>query len=496
MKLEQVSNLAQVVSKFRPKQINIIDEDAEDKASQLYKLIVTHPELTSEEALRRLYPSGSKRTFDKLTLRLRDKLINMLFFIDLRGPKFSSSLKVIAECYRNLAVFFLLIRFQQRSLAIEIGEKLVKQSMKFDLTEVTYPVLKSLRLHYASVVFNAKKYNYYNDLLSAEFQNQNDKHVVDDLYCYIFGQYANTRASNKASILDIVSERMPELVAVQDRSTSFFVQRRAYLIRILYAQIVGDAKGALDICDSAYHYFTKEAEIESKVTILNFIIQKLAIHVKVRDYTAGKEAYDQGMAMTSHYSHDWNVLQYLYFLLAMHTGQYEEALETYNAVTKDKKFSKAVPFFKEVWSIFEAYIYIVTTHRLQEELPTFSANRYINNIPTFSKDKKGNNVSILIAHFILLLLQGKDGQALDRVDALKMYAHRYLREDETIRSNCFIKMLMALARANFNPIRARRYAERYEKKLRSTPAQLSEQSSEIEIVPYEDLWEIVLDLSE
>jgi hypothetical protein len=495
MKFEQVSNLAQVVAKFRPKQINIIEENGADKASQLYNLIISHPELNSEEALKQLYPTGSKRTFEKLTLRLRDKLTNMLFFIDLRGPKFSTSLKAIAECYRNLAVFFLLIRFQQRSLAIEIGEKLVKQAMKFDLTEVTYPVLKSLCLHYSSVVFNARKYKYFNDLLEAEFQNQKDKHIVDDLYCYIFGQYAHTRASNKAAILEMVSERVPELVIVQERSNSFFVQRRAYLIRILYAQIIGDADEALNICDAALNYFTKEAKIESKVTILNFIIQKLAIHVKVRDFKAGKEAYDQGMAMTSHYSHDWNVLQYLYFLLSMHTGQYEEALKTYNAVTKDKKFVKAAPFFNEVWSIFEAYVYIVATHSLDAELPTFSATRYINNIPTFSKDKKGNNVSILIAHFILLLLQGKDGQALDRVDALKMYAHRYLREDETIRSNCFIKMLMALARANFNPIRARRYAERYEKKLRSTPMQLSEQSSEIEIVPYEELWEIVLQLT-
>src|SRR5690606_20915304 len=81
---------------------------------------------------------------------------------------------------------------------------------------------------------------------------------------------------------------------------------------------------------------------------------------------------------------------------------------------------------------------------------------------------------------------------MSRLESLNLYSHRYLLKDDTFRSNCFIKMLMQLPKANFNRIALKRKAEKYYIKLKQNPSNLSMQASEIEIMPYEILWEYVL----
>ena len=83
---------------------------------------------------------------------------------------------------------------------------------------------------------------------------------------------------------------------------------------------------------------------------------------------------------------------------------------------------------------------------------------------------------------------------IDRVDALKQYSYRYLRQDETLRQNLFIKMLNNMVRADFNRLRTERYVENLWEKLRQSPFNISEQGIEVEILPFEELWPIVLEM--
>ena len=120
-------------------------------------------------------------------------------------------------------------------------------------------------------------------------------------------------------------------------------------------------------------------------------------------------------------------------------------------------------------------------------------NKFLNEVPIYSKDKRGTNITILILHILFLLQQGKYGVIIDRMESLKTYAHRYLRKDDTYRSNCFIKMLMQLPAADFHKQGVIRKAQKYWEKLQAVPLEVANQSAEIEIVPYEMLWEFVLE---
>ena len=80
------------------------------------------------------------------------------------------------------------------------------------------------------------------------------------------------------------------------------------------------------------------------------------------------------------------------------------------------------------------------------------------------------------------------------MDALNQYSYRYLRNDDTLRSNCFVKMILKIPDATYHPERLKRHTKKLYKTLVNTPTDIREQSSNIEIIPYESLWELVLEL--
>jgi hypothetical protein len=90
------------------------------------------------------------------------------------------------------------------------------------------------------------------------------------------------------------------------------------------------------------------------------------------------------------------------------------------------------------------------------------------------------------------LLQRKNYNAIiDRIDSLKQYAYKYLRKDDTFRSNCMIKMVVQMTKADFNPIRTERYTADLNKQLEQVKLAGSGENIETEIIPYEVLWSIM-----
>ncbi len=129
-------------------------------------------------------------------------------------------------------------------------------------------------------------------------------------------------------------------------------------------------------------------------------------------------------------------------------------------------------------------------------LRKFRLGRFINDAPTYSKDKRGVNISILVIQLLLLVQNKKYLELLDKLDALNMYSHRYLKSDNTFRSNCFIKMLAKLPDADYHPIRWERYVKKYRQRLEEHPFELSYHNLDLEVIPFETLYDLVVEMLE
>ena len=107
--------------------------------------------------------------------------------------------------------------------------------------------------------------------------------------------------------------------------------------------------------------------------------------------------------------------------------------------------------------------------------------------------KRQENIPILLSQILILIIDKDYDRLLSRIEAVEKYASRYLRKDQNFRSNCFIKMILEIPKRNFHRKAVERHAKKYIQKLESMPLQMADQPYEIEIIPYEHLWEYTLE---
>jgi len=194
----------------------------------------------------------------------------------------------------------------------------------------------------------------------------------------------------------------------------------------------------------------------------------------------------------------WYLIAHYTLKAQLYAGAYIEAINLIKKMIDNPRFPKVKENFKEIFYATLGYIHLVVdsglagdTQILHQKLPEFKLGKFLNTTPVFSKDKRGINVSILLMH-IAFLLQRKDYNAIiDRTDSLNQYAYRYLRKDDSFRSNCMIKMVIQMTKADFHPVRTARYTADLRKQLSNVTLAGSGENIEVEIIPFEVLWDIM-----
>jgi len=191
------------------------------------------------------------------------------------------------------------------------------------------------------------------------------------------------------------------------------------------------------------------------------------------------------------------------YLFVCHTlkRDFNKCHNALGTVMNNPKFGTINRVFRQHWYIKEAFIYILNknkkiNHELAEVTPIrkFRINRFLNEIPLLSKDRKGFSTTIHIIHMIFLIIEKQYDSALNKILSLKQYSFRHLKTSEYDRVKTFIKMLVKVPENNYQLTTIKKKTKYLHQKLLSTPMDFSEQSMSIEIIPYEQLWEEILEL--
>jgi hypothetical protein len=217
----------------------------------------------------------------------------------------------------------------------------------------------------------------------------------------------------------------------------------------------------------------------------------------LQEFEKGEVVIQQYQSIFEEGSFNWYKLQELFFLLAMYTRHYTQAFEVCEMVQKKMRSGSHPVQIAEMWKIYEAYVqFLVMLDKVklpQGYTSKFKVARFLNEIPTYSKDKQGMNIPILIIQILFTISERNYMQSIDRIEAIEKYCSRYLKQNETFRSSCFIKALLQIPAASFHQDVVMKKAQKYIDMLHTQPLEVAYQTHEIEIVPYEHLWEMALE---
>ncbi len=112
-------------------------------------------------------------------------------------------------------------------------------------------------------------------------------------------------------------------------------------------------------------------------------------------------------------------------------------------------------------------------------------------MPEYSRDKRGYNVAILIFQLVHYLQQRLLEPVLVRLERLRKYQQRHLRDAATLRSRTFLRLLLLLPEAEFDPKELAQRDKALLTTLRQAPL-AGEADAEVELIPYENLWKLIL----
>ncbi|MEM6319955.1 MAG: hypothetical protein AAF960_19945, partial [Bacteroidota bacterium] len=262
-------------------------------------------------------------------------------------------------------------------------------------------------------------------------------------------------------------------------------------------RVVNNHEKVVEVCQQALHYFESNSNVRSSSSIAVFCIEIIISCISLKNFDLGEKIYRKSVEFTQVGSINWFLTLDGYVLLCFHTKRYEDVYQILHLATSNKKYKLLPVQYQEIWKVYDAYInFLIEAEQLtidkRENIKNFRVGKFLNEVPQYSKDKLGINISILIIHILFLLYRKKRDAIVERVDALTQYSYRYLIKDETYRSNCFIKMLAKMVKASFHKNATKRTTKKLYERLASTPLATKGQSQHVEIIPYEDLWELVL----
>jgi len=255
----------------------------------------------------------------------------------------------------------------------------------------------------------------------------------------------------------------------------------------------------LEVCTKAENYIEQNPIYYQDDKLATFQLKKMSSYLHLRDWKNGKINAEKCLKSFPVGSDTWFKFMEYYYLLAIHTDNYVNALAIYNEAVGNTKFKKLNANTREKWRIYDVYMnYIIEIKGasnpilLNQKRKSFRQSRFLNDPILYPKDQRIFTILMVVAQVLFLLDKKSFSAATERIERLKNYASRQLKKEEYFRAIQFIRLLQQLNKADYQPENLSNVTKYYDR-LIETPFFYRGLISELEVIPYEKLWNIVLE---
>ncbi len=471
-----------------------------DHVARLYEGIRSGKYLSDQSAVQDIYGTAQKHgTYAVLKSRLRTRLLNSLFVLDPKPPRYSEGTRAFYQCHKGLFWASVLLRFGARNIAIQIAERTLEEATTYQFTSIVLELLFFLRGHY-SLLGNYAEFEAINTRLNQTLQMLEAEFLSREYLERVTIKFATTEAEQPeiASLARTYSDALDPLRKIFD---NFSINLNYYRLRALSLQIAQEYAPAIEVCEEAAQYLRGNPRLVLGVNLGEFALQKLSCLLHLRDYERGKVTAQECATHFPTGSNNWFTYMEYFFLLSMHTEHFEEAHRIYIAATTHARFAGLTETRKEKWKIFELYLqYVVqslnpdtSTKPIGRATRTFDRKRILRMVPTYSRDKYGYNIALLVMHILYLLDQHDLEGIINRMEALKAYRSRYLTMRSNRLSALFFKLLLVMEANSFDYKRTKQKGEKYYQQLLITTPGSEEFNETLQVLPFDWLWLHVLE---
>ncbi|MFT4534674.1 MAG: hypothetical protein ACJA1A_003146 [Saprospiraceae bacterium] len=469
----------------------------ESKYLTFFHLIHDNKVSNDDEAIIKLKYSN-KASFLKFKHRYRKKLLDYILLAQARVQIADTTNESYFELLKLYCSARIIHLRNQKKDAVTLYIYINTKAERYEYLDLLFFTSKYLKQHYAYIEPNKKLFKLYsdkvkkheNDLLRLNHVNHHYDEISHNNIILNTSKIQNFKKSTLTTSKSLL-ENINEDDTFELKNRVYEIAAYAYNLNEKYEDSIGISKISIELINEHYKAVTTKTLFAYK--------DILSAYLRLNDFPNAQLYLSKILEFSKSINHNYLRYKSLEYSLYVSTLEYNKLF----ILTKEILLLKKVKDFKihyEEWTIREAFVNILVEAEkvdpllLENSKRKFKLNRFINEVEFYSKDKRGTNISVQVIQLIHFLIRKDYDKIIDRLDSLKQYTFRYLKNDETLRSNCFIKMLLKLPEAEYHPLRTKRYVAKYEKKLAENPFEVSMKEIAIEIIPYEHLWNIIMEI--
>ncbi len=493
--MNEIANLARIVTSRTLTSLPVLDLSSRhpNKENQFVAALTLAPESTQIQVVKALYgkvTAANVRALQKLQSRVRSKLLNQLYFLDHSDPRHLVSRRYELECLDLLHKVTILYAERDFKLSEQLMHRCLRLAEAGEFTQYTVQAARMLRNLYAEQrqVIQCKKIA--KVLLRAQqvlaWEDEAEQ-LHTDTQLALRGTVAARR-----DVLGLMPERLAQLEALHRKARSFTTFNMVYRAQLAYEELLGNYQEIIRVTASASRRLRA-----GKLNARRFDI-RFNHFMSIYAYLRSRQAV-QGLRLAEEYARDfhpssnnWFYFQEHHMLLALHAQHYERAQQLLVVISKNPGYMMQREASLQRWDLYKAYIDFV----LPPQRVTTARQRQMAQLlqlPEYSRDKRGHNVAILVLQLLYFLRERNLEAVLMRLERLRKYQQRHLYEPSTLRSRLFLRLLQLIMEKNFDAPQAAERGKNLLQQLRDTPPP-GEAFAEVEIIPYEQLWDLVLGL--
>lgn len=473
--------------------------NGQDKLKVMYDFMenINSGKFTSDEdASKHYFNTTSKNTkYYSLKKRLRDKLLAWILNAENPYLKYEELEYAIISLHRLSAQAGILNSIGVYGSANKININILKIAAKFDLTEFGENAARNVRDFYALRELNLSKFNYYNTLLKKLNTENTVEHLADELYASFMVAFHSNK-KNRSILGNIVTKyilQFEKLLLINDSE-----KIKQFISKINILALISEKEFQSALYKVSENLVNLEKTSYQQNVLKNELIQQqMVCYLNLKQFDEGKKVAEDLVFMHTTSSEITLENEEINFLLSLHGQHYNEAAGVWLNVSNKGLLKNVHGIIREKWETYKIYLYFL--HSTGEISIDFSKTifkgfrqaKFFNTVPILNKDKAGMNVSILAIEYILYLTQGKFDKITDKYEAMFKYSYRYLRDEESLRSYNFIRLLLLIPNCAYNWKTISERGEQMLRKISSHPNIESSIKSGAEIIPYDVLWKLI-----
>lgn len=495
-----IGELAKIISSKKIKLLpTMIGLRAGSILKQLHQLIINDKADTDEELAALLYKKENhpRAKYNKLKYNYKQRLYHTVLLAEPNDKaKTGERKKAFFHCARAWLIGYFLILIQARKSGIAYLEHSIDDMLKYEFTVLILESCKILRQHYGVMASNSGRHHKYNQLIQDFLPTYVAETKAEGYYHELMSYYVKGKQS-KTFIHEIASQYHTDLSTVKtNRQTSSLIYK-ASMIEIIKHLSVYEYQQVVEICERTATRLKQKSFVDN-TGLATIYYQWIISCSQLKQYEQAKSLAEQVVQYTVEGSFNWFKGMEVLTQLSFSLNDYQGAYDYFSKVTTHKNYKTLSASVREEWTIYKAYLsFLVAAGQLADQaklLSSIKIAKFINEVPISSKDKDGKNIPVLICSLVSLLQLEQYDRLIDRAEKYKKYIARYLKHEEHLRTHEFIKMLLAIPNTDLTRVQIECATRNSMKTLLAHPIDTFNVNYVSEVIPYEQLWQIVLDL--